>query len=283
MQLDLTRYRQPLERFDRTFSSDEVGAEADPYRIVAPVHVAFDIHKDKDKFRLVGNLETELELACSRCLEPYRFPLSAPFDLRYLPASSAVFAEGEHEMDEDDLEISYRQGGNVSEAPLQLKSNCGCLLIDDFGRQRVAPAHLLNRWIVPLESQRDFLTLANGKKIQVPFEQLIIFSTNLVPEDLVDEAFLRRIPYKIEVKDPAEEQFRDLFLQLSAAMGLACTPEAVEYVLDTHYRQTGRGMRFCHPRDLLRQIQHRATLHDLPTDVTPEGLDAAVENYFSVM
>ena len=107
MQLDLTRYRQPLERFDRTFSPEEAGNEGDPYRIVAPVHVAFDIHKDKDKFRLVGNLETELELACSRCLEPYRFPLSAAFDLRYLSASSATFAEGEHEMDEDDLEISY--------------------------------------------------------------------------------------------------------------------------------------------------------------------------------
>ena len=84
VQLDLTRYRQPLERFDRTFSPDEVRDEGDPYRIVSPVHVAFDIHKDKDKFRLVGNLETELEPACSRCLEPYRLPLSAAFDLRYL-------------------------------------------------------------------------------------------------------------------------------------------------------------------------------------------------------
>jgi uncharacterized protein len=113
VQLDLTRYRQPLERFDRTFSPDEVGDEGDPYRVVAPVHVAFDIHKDKDKFRLVGTLETELELACSRCLEPYRLPLSAAFDLRYLPASSAVFAEGEHEMDEDDLEISYYRDDQI--------------------------------------------------------------------------------------------------------------------------------------------------------------------------
>ena len=113
MQLDLTRYRQPLERFDRTFSPDEVRDEGDPYRIVAPVHVAFDIHKDKVEFRLVGNLETELELACSRCLEPYRLPLSAAFDLRYLPASSAVFAEGEHEMDEDDFEISYYRDDQI--------------------------------------------------------------------------------------------------------------------------------------------------------------------------
>ena len=86
---------------------------------------------------------------------------------------------------------------------MQLKSNCGCLLIDDFGRQRIDPTELLNRWIVPLENRHDFLTLATGKKIQVPFEQLIIFSTNLEPRDLADEAFLRRIPYKIEVKDPS--------------------------------------------------------------------------------
>ncbi len=192
-----------------------------------------------------------------------------------------IVAGGELRMDQ--LEISYMRGAGIGEAPLQLKANCGTLLIDDFGRQRMAVDELLNRWIVPLEMRHDFLYLESGRTIQVPFDELIVFSTNLEPRDLVEEAFLRRIPYKIEVKDPAEEQFRDLFLQLSAAMGLACTPDAVEYVLDTHYRQTGRGMRFCHPRDLLRQIQHRATLHDLPTEVTPEGLDAAVENYFSVM
>ena len=115
------------------------------------------------------------------------------------------------ELTMDNLEIRHDPTSNVSEAPLQLKSNCGCLLIDDFGRQRIDPAELLNRWIVPLENHYDFLTLATGKKIQVPFEQLIIFSTNLEPEDLVDEAFLRRIPYKIEIGDPSEEEFHRLF------------------------------------------------------------------------
>jgi len=110
----------------------------------------------------------------------------------------------------DNLEIRHDSRTNVSEAPLQLKSNCGTLLIDDFGRQRVAPAELLNRWIVPLENRHDFLTLATGRKIQVPFEQLIIFSTNLEPADLVDEAFLRRIPYKIEISDPDEAEFHYL-------------------------------------------------------------------------
>ena len=113
------------------------------------------------------------------------------------------------ELTMDNLEIRHDPATNVSEASIQLKSNCGCLLIDDFGRQRIDPAELLNRWIVPLENRHDYLTLATGKKIQVPFEQLIIFSTNLEPQDLVDEAFLRRIPYKIEVKNPSVTEFSE--------------------------------------------------------------------------
>jgi DUF177 domain-containing protein len=112
VKLDLTRYRQPLDRFDRTFPPEEVADQGDPYRIVAPVDLAFDIHKDKDKFRLVGGVETELELTCGRCLDPYRLRLSAPFDLRYLPAS-AVSAETEHEMDDEDLETSYYRDDQI--------------------------------------------------------------------------------------------------------------------------------------------------------------------------
>ena len=112
------------------------------------------------------------------------------------------------ELQMGDLEIHCDPITKISEAPLQLKSNLGTFLIDDFGRQRMQPAELLNRWIVPLEKRYDFLSLANGKKIRVPFDQLIIFSTNLEPGQLVDEAFLRRIPYKIHVADPTEEMFR---------------------------------------------------------------------------
>ena len=115
------------------------------------------------------------------------------------------------ELTMDNLELRHDPRNNVNEAPLQMKSNCGCLLIDDFGRQRIEPGQLLNRWIVPLEMRHDFLTLPTGKKLQVPFDQLVIFSTNLEPRDLVDEAFLRRIPYKIEIGDPSEDEFRELF------------------------------------------------------------------------
>ena len=112
MQLDLTRYRQPVNDFARTFKPEDVGDEHDAYRIVAPVNLTFEIHKDKDKFRLVGTVVTELELACSRCLEPFRLPVAAPFDLRYLPASE-VSSDGEREVDDEDLETSYYENDAI--------------------------------------------------------------------------------------------------------------------------------------------------------------------------
>jgi len=183
----------------------------------------------------------------------------------------------------DSLEIRHNPRANVSEAPLQMKSNGGSLLIDDFGRQRINPVELLNRWIIPLEKRYDFLTLASGKKIQVPFDQLILFSTNLEPRDLVDEAFLRRIPFKINVPDPNEEEFHRLFELAASQFGCLYDPAAVEYLLQRHYRGQKRPLRRCHPRDLLLQIHCHCTYNDLPTAMTPEYLDLAVESYFTVV
>jgi predicted ATPase with chaperone activity len=192
-----------------------------------------------------------------------------------------VVAGGELTM--DSLEIRHDAKSNVSEAPLQLKSNCGSLLIDDFGRQRMEPADLLNRWIVPLEKRYDFLTLASGKKIQVPFDQLIIFSTNLDPDDLVDEAFLRRIPYKVHIADPSEEEFQRLFAQGSPSLGFEYRPDVVEYLLATHYRPVHRCRRRCHPRDLLGQIRNYCAYNDLPLEMRPEYFDRVVNSYFTVV
>ncbi len=152
------------------------------------------------------------------------------------------------EMTMDCLELRHDPHSNVSEAPLQLKSNCGCLLIDDFGRQRIEPAELLNRWIVPLENRHDFLTLVTGKKFQVPFEQLIIFSTNLDPSSLADEAFLRRIPYKIEIADPDEAEFHHLFETYARNQGFQYEKASIDYLIAKHYRPRNRPMRRCHPR-----------------------------------
>jgi predicted ATPase with chaperone activity len=164
-----------------------------------------------------------------------------------------------------------------------LKSNCGCLLIDDFGRQRVEPADLLNRWIVPLECGHDFLTISTGKKIQVPFEQLIIFSTNLEPSDLVDDAFLRRIPYKIEIADADEPEFRRLFELYAERFDCPYAEEAVDHLIARHYRPSGRPMRRCQARDLLSQIQHYCAYNDLPLEMRPEYFDRVAKSYFTVV
>jgi predicted ATPase with chaperone activity len=187
------------------------------------------------------------------------------------------------ELTMDSLEIRHNPHTNVSEAPLQMKSNCGSLLIDDFGRQRMNPLDLLNRWIVPLEKRYDYLTLASGKKIQVPFDQLIIFSTNLEPKDLVDEAFLRRIPYKINVPDPDEEEFHRLFQLSAPGVGCEYNRDAVEHLLATHYRPLQRKLRRCHPRDLLLQIHNYCAYNDFPMEMKPEYFDLVVENYFTVV
>jgi len=192
-----------------------------------------------------------------------------------------IIAGGELTMSQ--LEVTMNTSTGISEAPLQLKSNCGTLVIDDFGRQRMRIDELLNRWIVPLEKRYDFLNLPNGKKIKVPFDQLIIFSTNLEPRELVDEAFLRRIPYKIEVIDPTEQEFVDLFKLMCDNLGMTYSEDAVRYLIDVHYKQAGRPMRFCQPRDLLLQVRNYCRYHNDAPQVTTDYLDQAVENYFAVM
>jgi hypothetical protein len=192
-----------------------------------------------------------------------------------------IVAGGELTMSQ--LEVTINTSTGISEAPLQLKSNCGTLVIDDFGRQRMQIHELLNRWIVPLEKRQDFLCLPNGKKIMVPFDQLVVFSTNLEPRELVDEAFLRRIPYKIEITDPSEEEFRRLFQMMGERLGVAHRREAVDYLVATHYKRANRPFRFCHPRDLLMQICNYCTFHACPAEMTNEHFDRAVENYFAVM
>jgi predicted ATPase with chaperone activity len=184
----------------------------------------------------------------------------------------------------EDLEMHFDPVTKISEAPLQLKSNLGSFLIDDFGRQQLRPVELLNRWIVPLERHYDFLSLANGKKIRVPFDQLIIFSTNLEPAELVDEAFLRRIPYKIHAQDPTEEMFRDLIGICAPRLGFhEVDRAAVDYLVDHHYRRVGRPFRYCQPRDLLLQVRNYCIYNNVPLDLKPDYFDFAARNYFTVM
>jgi hypothetical protein len=205
-----------------------------------------------------------------------------PVDKRWVRIRRPTIVVG-GELTMDSLEVNSSAGINVSEAPLQMKSNCGTLVIDDFGRQRMTTDELLNRWIVPLEKRYDYLQMNNGKKIQVPFDQLIIFSTNLEPKDLVDDAFLRRIPYKIEVLDPSEEEFRALFQIMAPKLGIRFEQAALDHVIEKHYKAVNRPFRCCQPRDLLLQIVNYCHYISKPPEMTVEYFDYAVSNYFAIM
>ncbi|MEZ6134899.1 MAG: AAA family ATPase [Pirellulaceae bacterium] len=204
------------------------------------------------------------------------------FDGRWIRIKRpTIIAGGELTMEM--LEAQMDKETNINESPLQLKSNCGVLVIDDFGRQKMRVDELLNRWIVPLEKRFDYLNMSSGKKTQVPFDQLVIFSTNLQPKDLVDDAFLRRIPYKIEVENPSEAAFRKLFEIMCPKMGLPYKQSVIEYLIETHYKPINRPFRNCHPRDLLLQVRNYCLYHDQPMDLRNEFVDFACENYFSIM
>lgn len=204
---------------------------------------------------------------------------SQEWDRRWLRIGRPTVVVG-GELVMDNLEVRHDPRSNICEAPLQMKSNCGCLLIDDFGRQRIAPEELLNRWIVPLENNCDYLTLPTGKKIQIPFEQLIIFSTNLDPSELVDEAFLRRVPYKIFVDDPTPREYRQLVHDVAKKLGFDDTPQAADHLL-RFYESNGRPLRRCHPRDLLTQVVNFCKYRKLPMAIRPEYLDQACRSYFN--
>jgi predicted ATPase with chaperone activity len=207
---------------------------------------------------------------------------AAEHDQRWIKIRRPTVVVG-GELTLDSLEIRHDPHNNVSEAPLQLKSNCGCLLIDDFGRQRVSPTDLLNRWIVPLENRIDYLSLSTGKKITVPFEQLIIFSTNLEPSQLADDAFLRRIPYKIECRDPSPAEFHKLFRAMAKSFRCDYKPEAVDSLIEKHYKPFKRPLRRCQPRDLLSQVANYCSYNELPLEMRADYFDRVVPGYFTVL
>lgn len=181
------------------------------------------------------------------------------------------------------LDLAFDMESRIYEAPLQLKANGGLFLIDDFGRQQMRPQDLLNRWIVPLEKRSDFLTLQNGAVIEVPFDVLLVLSTNLSPKDLVDEAFLRRIRHKIDVKPPSYEEYRKIFINSCEAKGVAYDERALAYLLKSYYADTGRELRACHPRDLLDQIIDIANFMDIKPVLNKDLIDQACANYFAVL
>jgi MoxR-like ATPase len=178
------------------------------------------------------------------------------------------------------LDLVFDDTLKYYEAPFQVKANGGILLIDDFGRQQVRPRDLLNRWIVPLENRIDYLSLHTGRKIEIPFDVLVMFSTNLPPKDLVDEAFLRRLRHKIEIGDPSYEEYRAIFKRVATAKGVEYSDEGLAYLLQEWYIKPQRKMRASHPRDLCDQIVDIARYLGVEPTMSKEMLDQAAESYF---
>ena len=203
----------------------------------------------------------------------------APRDRRWVRIRRPVVMVG-GELTLDMLDLAFNPIAKFYEAPIQLKANGGVFLVDDFGRQRIRPQDLLNRWIVPLESRIDYLTLHTGKKFQVPFDVLIVFATNLDPQALADEAFLRRIPYKVPIVDPTVDQFSRIFELNCRRRHLRFHPVMVAYLQRRHYAPAGRAMRSCHPRDLLDQVTALCRYRGIEPVITRELLDAACASYF---
>jgi predicted ATPase with chaperone activity len=178
------------------------------------------------------------------------------------------------------LDLVFDDTLKYYEAPFQMKANGGILLIDDFGRQQVSPRDLLNRWIVPLENRIDFLALHTGRKLEVPFDVLVIFSTNLPPSTLVDEAFLRRLRHKVCIDDPSYEEYREIFKRLTTAKGVKYSDQGLAYLLQEYYIKPNRNLRASHPRDLCDQILDIARYASVEPAMTNEMLDRAADSYF---
>ena len=175
------------------------------------------------------------------------------FDKRYIRVKRPTIVVG-GELTMDMLDLRFNKVGKFYEAPLQMKANGGIFMIDDFGRQQVRPMDLLNRWIVPLEKKYDYLSTNAGTKVEVPFDEILIFSTNLDPTQLADEAFLRRIKFKIEVRDPDEEQYRQIWELVCKGRRVDHDGNGIDYLIDKWYKAAERPFRMCQPRDILDQM-----------------------------
>jgi hypothetical protein len=201
------------------------------------------------------------------------------FDRRWAKCRRPFIVSG-GELSLDMLDLRYNATSKIYEAPFQLKANNGIYLIDDFGRQRATPAEVLNRWIVPMERRVDYLSFVTGGKMTVPFEAFLVFSTNLNPATLGDEAFLRRIQYKMLLRGPTENEFVRIFERFSASKGVPCPRELINRFIAKHYKTTGKIFRRCHPRDVLQHAFNLMHFEKMPVRLSTEILDRAFESCF---
>lgn len=213
---------------------------------------------------------------CHRSLGDDSAPVE--YDRRWVLIERPLVVVG-GELTLENADLTWSEAAKFYEAPFQMKSNGGTLVIDDFGRQRVAPQDLLNRWIVPLERRVDYLALHTGKKIEVPFEQLVVFSTNLDEKDLADQAFLRRMGYRARVEPPTPGAYSEIFKHQAKKRGITCDPAVLDHIL-SKYRIERRQMKGCEPRDLLDRATDICLFEGNRINLTPQVIDVAWRNYF---
>jgi hypothetical protein len=205
------------------------------------------------------------------------FVRNAEFDARWVACKRPFVVTG-GELTLEMLDLRYDETGHFYEAPLHVKALGGCFVIDDFGRQLVSPTNLLNRWIVPLENRVDYLKLHTGKSFSIPFEELVIFSTNLEPEDLMDGAFLRRLPYKIEVGSPSLPIFKRIFEKECARQGLPLSEEAFNVIVNKITKEKGLDLAAFQPRFIIDQVVATCRFMGQSAHFEPRFIDYALDN-----
>ena len=193
-----------------------------------------------------------------------------PMDERWVPCIRPTMITG-GELTLEMLDLQFNPYARYYEAPLQMKAMNGVFIVDDFGRQRVSPKEILNRWIVNLDRRVDYLALRTGKKFQIPFDELVVFSTNLRPEDLMDEAFLRRIAYKIEVPYPSEENYRRIFQLVTANADVPFPPDIIEYLNKHFYEPNNMPQSAHHPKFIVDRVVDRLPLPRRSADLLRRG------------
>jgi DNA-binding MarR family transcriptional regulator len=226
-----------------------------------------------------GNLIQLYDPIYHKLSEPGEGGAELEYDARWARCWRPFIASG-GELSLPMLDLTYNATSRVYDAPFQLKANNGVYLIDDFGRQKATSTEILNRWIVPMEHRIDYLSFLSGGKMIVPFETFLIFSTNLSPDKLGDEAFLRRIQYKILVKSPSQEEFREIFCQFCEAQGLQVTASLLETFISRHYVATGKQFRRCHPRDVISHAVDYMNFKRQPFELTEDVLEKAFASCF---
>jgi energy-coupling factor transporter ATP-binding protein EcfA2 len=204
---------------------------------------------------------------------------SEPFDARWVRCRMPFIVTG-GELTIEALDLAYNPASKIYNAPIQLKANNGIYLIDDFGRQKVTPAEILNRWVIPMERRVDYLTFNTGGKVQVPFEVFLVFSTNLNPNDLGDEAFLRRIEYKLLIKSPDAAEFAEIFRRVCIQRHITCSEYTIARFIGKHYSATRKPFRRCHPRDIISHAYDLMAFERLPMELTEDILDRAFASCF---